>query len=151
MALGAPEQALTFYRDALAVTTEPVERAALLERAGEAASAASLNDEADRLLAEAVTLLRAEGDRSATARVIGLQTAALGHAYRFDAALAVAKPAAEEFADLGDDPGLASLLGQLARFEMLRQTDLPGPSRSRIAPCPSRIASTGWTSSPTSS
>ncbi len=126
VALGAPEQALTFYRDALVVTTEPVERATILERAGEAASAVSLNDEADRLLAEAVALLRAAGDRSGTARVIGLQVAALGHAYRFDAALALAKPAAEEFADLGDDPGLAALLGQLARFEMLRQTDLPG-------------------------
>ena len=30
---------------------------------------------------------------------------------------------AAEFADLGDDPGLATLLGQLARFQMLRQVD----------------------------
>jgi class 3 adenylate cyclase/tetratricopeptide (TPR) repeat protein len=126
VALGAQEQALRFYRDALEVTSEPAERAVLLERAGQAASATSLNEEADRLLSEAVALLRAAGDRSSTARVISLQVAALGHAYRFDAALAVAKPASEEFADLGDDPGQASLLGQLARFEMLRQTDLPG-------------------------
>jgi hypothetical protein len=33
------------------------------------------------------------------------------------------EPAAAEFADLGDDPGLATLLGQLARFQMLRQVD----------------------------
>ncbi len=125
VALGAPEQALGFLRDALAVTTEPLERAAILERAGEAASAVSLNDEADRMLAEAVALLRAAGDRSGSARVIALQTASLGHAFRFDAALAVARPAVDEFQDLGDDPGLATLLGQLARFEMLRQADLP--------------------------
>ena len=43
--------------------------------------------------------------------------------YRLDAALALVEPAAAEFADLGDDPGLATLLGQLARFQMLRQVD----------------------------
>jgi tetratricopeptide (TPR) repeat protein len=43
--------------------------------------------------------------------------------YRLDAALALVEPASTEFADLGDDPGLATLLGQLARFQMLRQVD----------------------------
>ena len=39
--LGAQEQALGFYRDALDMTIEPVDRAALLEHAGRAASAAA--------------------------------------------------------------------------------------------------------------
>jgi hypothetical protein len=43
--------------------------------------------------------------------------------YRLDAALALVEPAGHEFADLGEDPGYASLLGQLARFQMLRQVD----------------------------
>ena len=43
--------------------------------------------------------------------------------YRLDAALALVEAAATEFADLGEDPGYASLLGQLARFQMLRQVD----------------------------
>ena len=123
VALGAQEQARGFYRDALEVTAEPLERAALLERAGRAASAAGAHDEAERLLAEAIDLLRAAGDRSATARVTALVGQALFGRYRLDAALALLEPAATEFADLGDDPGLATLLGQLARFQMLRQID----------------------------
>jgi tetratricopeptide (TPR) repeat protein len=121
LALGAQEQALGFFRDALQVTLEPLERAALLERAGRAASAAGSHEEAERLLGEAIGLLRAAGDRSGAARVTGsLGDAMFGH-YRLDAALALVEPAAGEFADLGEDPGYASLLGQLARFQMLRQ------------------------------
>ncbi len=121
--LGAQEQALGFYRDALEVTSEGTDRAALLEKSGVAASAAGLHEEAERLLEEAIGILRAAGDGSGAARV----TAELGDAmfgrYRLDAALALVEPAAAEFADLGDDPGLATLLGQLARFQMLRQVD----------------------------
>ncbi len=123
VALGAQEQALGFFCDALEVTEAPLERAALLERAGLAGSAAGLHEEAERLLAEAIDLLRAAGDRSGAARA----TAELGDAmfgrYRVDAALALVEPASAEFSDLGDDPGLATLLGQLARFQMLRQVD----------------------------
>ena len=105
------------------VTTEPVDRSALLERAGTAASAAGFPEEAERLLGGAIELLRAAGDRSGAARVTGsLGDAMFGH-YRLDAALALVEPAAAEFADLGEDPGYASLLGQLARFQMLRQVD----------------------------
>ena len=43
--------------------------------------------------------------------------------YRLDAALALVEAAATEFGDLGDDPGLATLLGQVSRFQMLRQVD----------------------------
>lgn len=123
VALGAQEQGCGFFRDALVVTGEPLERAALLERAGSAASAAGSHEEAERLLGEAVELLRAAGDRSGAARVTGLLGDAMFGRYRLDAALAVIEPAVAEFADLGDDPGLATLLGQLARFQMLRQGD----------------------------
>jgi len=121
--LGAQEQALGFFRDALEVTEEPLDRAALLERAGQAASAAGLHEEAERLLGEAIELLRAAGDRGGAARVTGLLGDAMFGRYRLDAALAVTERAASEFADLGDDPGLATLLGQLARFQMLRGVD----------------------------
>jgi tetratricopeptide (TPR) repeat protein len=123
LALGAQEQALGFFRDALQVTLEPLERAALLERAGRAASAAGFPEEAEQLLAAAIELLRAAGDRSAAARVTGRLGDAMFAHYRLDAALALVEPAASEFADLGEDPGYASLLGQLARFQMLRQVD----------------------------
>ena len=68
-------------------------------------------------------MLRTAGDRSGAARVTGLLGDAMFGRYRLDAALALLEPAATEFADLGDDPGLAALLGQLARFQMLRQVD----------------------------
>jgi tetratricopeptide (TPR) repeat protein len=121
LALGAQEQALGFFRDALQVTLEPLERAALLERAGRAASAAAFHEEAERLLEDAIELLRAAGDRSGAARVSASLADAMFGRYRLDAALALAESAAGEFADLGDDVGYASLLGQLARFQMLRQ------------------------------
>ena len=121
--LGAQEQALGFYRDALEVTSEPVDRAALLERAGTAASAAAFHEESERLLGGAIELLRAAGDRSGAARVTGSLAAAMFGRYRLDAALTLLEPAGGEFADLGEDPGYASLLGQLARFQMLRQVD----------------------------
>jgi class 3 adenylate cyclase/tetratricopeptide (TPR) repeat protein len=123
--LGAQEQAFGFFRDALEVTAEPAERAALLERAGLAASAAGSHEEAERLLAEAIDLLRTAGDRSGAAHVTGLLGDAMFGRYRLDAALALVEAAAAEFGDLGDDPGLATLLGQLSRFQMLRQVDFP--------------------------
>ena len=123
VALGAQEQALGFYRDAIEVTSEPDDRAVLLERAGTAASAAGFHEEAERHLAEAIELLRAVGDRSGAARVSGSLADALFGRYRLDAALALVEAAATEFADLGEDRGYASLLGQLARFQMLRQID----------------------------
>jgi class 3 adenylate cyclase/tetratricopeptide (TPR) repeat protein len=123
VALGAQEQALGFYRDAIEVTTDPADRAVLLERAGAAASAAGFHEEAERLLGEAIGLHRAAGDRSGAARVSGSLADAMFGRYRLDAALVLAEAAATEFADLGEDPGYASLLGQLARFQMLRQID----------------------------
>jgi len=119
--LGAPGQALGFFRDALEVTTDERERAALLERSGEAASAAAHHEQAEGLWEQVIGVYRGLGDRSAAARAYaGLADAMMGR-FRFDAAISTLGPVAEEFADLGDDPGLAALLGQLARFQMLRQ------------------------------
>jgi class 3 adenylate cyclase/tetratricopeptide (TPR) repeat protein len=123
VALGAQAHGLGFYRDALEVTAEPGDRAALLERAGAAASAAAFNEDAERLLEEAIGLLRAAGDRSGAARATGSLADAMFGRLRLDAALALAADGAAEFADLGVDPGYAALLGQLARFQMLRQGD----------------------------
>ena len=120
-ALGSYEQAVASLRQALTVTADPTERADLLERAGESASAAAHHDDADALLREAIAIHRERGDRPAIART----SAALGRAllgpFRTVQALAVLEPAADEFADLGDDPGLVALLSQLARAYMLNE------------------------------
>ena len=113
--LGSLAQAAAFLREALTVTSDPAEEAATLERAGESAAGASHHDEAEDLLRRAVELRRRQGDRAATARATASLGRALLAAYRTVAAAAALEPAAEEFADLGDDPGLLAVLGQLAR------------------------------------
>ena len=117
--LGSFDQALAFLRQALTVTTDLAEEAEILERAGEAASAAAHHDEADALLQRAIELQRELGDRVACVRAI----TALGRArfgpFRTELALAVLQPAAEEFADLAPDALYVALLGQLARAHMM--------------------------------
>ncbi len=120
-ALGSPEQAATFLRQALTVTTDPTEEAELLERAGESASAAAHHAEAADLLRQAVQLHRERGDRPATARATSALGRALLSPFYTGQALAVLEPAAAEFADLGADPAYIDLLGQLARGYMLNE------------------------------
>ncbi len=119
IALGANDQAVTFLRQALTVTTDPAEEAELLERAGEIASSAARHDEADALLLRAVELDRQRGDRISTARSIAALAKARLTAHRSTEAYALLEPAVEEFADLGDDPALVALHSQLARACML--------------------------------
>jgi tetratricopeptide (TPR) repeat protein len=122
-ALGSHDQVLVFLRQALTVAADPSDEAEILERAGLSASAAAHHDEAESLLRRALDLHRARGDRPAIARA----TAGLGRAlltpYRTAQALSVLEPAASEFTDLGADPGVVSLLGQLARAYMLTDED----------------------------
>jgi class 3 adenylate cyclase/tetratricopeptide (TPR) repeat protein len=120
-ALGSQEQAVTFLRQALTVTTDAAEEAELLERAGECASAAAHHDNAETLLRAAVARHRERGDRTAAARATAALGGALLASYRTEPALAALEPAADEFADLGADPGFVALLGQLARAYMLHE------------------------------
>jgi len=123
--LGANDQALRFLEQALSVTTDPVEVAGLLERAGDVASMAARHDVAERHLRRAVDAQRAIGDRSATARV----TAALGRAIltaaRPSEAISVLEPGSTEFDDLDGDAGFVALLGQLARAYFLHEDQVP--------------------------
>jgi len=119
MSLGAPLQALRFLRDALEVSTDPADRVELLQRSGAAATAAAQGEEAGRYWSEAVEILRAAGDRTKTALAYAGLADAMQSAFRYEAALAILEPVAGEFADLGADPGLAAVLGQLARYKML--------------------------------
>ena len=115
VSLGSREQALTFLRQALTVTTDPAEEADLLERAGEIASSAARHDEADELLLRAIELNVEQKDRRATARSTAALARARLSASRAREAVAMLEGAAVEFADLGDDPALVGIHGQLAR------------------------------------
>jgi class 3 adenylate cyclase/tetratricopeptide (TPR) repeat protein len=121
VALGSPGQAVTFLRQAMTVVEDPAEEAELRELAGRAASAAAHHDEAEELLHRAVDLYRGAGDRVATARATAALGDALLLAYRTEQALGILEPAAEEFADLPDDPGYVAVLAQLARACMLTE------------------------------
>jgi len=114
-ALGSHEQARAFLEQALSVTSDPLERADLLERSGTEAAAINRIDEAEKAYRAAMELWEAAGDQAAVART----TAALGSAfltlYRFDAAIELLEPASVRFAELAGDPAVIRLDGQLAR------------------------------------
>jgi class 3 adenylate cyclase/tetratricopeptide (TPR) repeat protein len=118
--LGSYGQALTFYEQALTVTSSPVEVAELLERAGETASAVGRHETAEARLRQAIESRRELGDRPAIARATTALGRALIAAVRTADALALLEPAADEFADLATDPAGIALAGQLARVHMLR-------------------------------
>ncbi len=121
--LGAPTQAVAYLRQALEVTTAPDEEADILERAGAEAGAANLTDVAQESLERAIRIRRAAGDRPAVARASYLLGRALLDSGNRDRARSILEAAATEFEDLGDDPAVISLGGQLARLYMQVQDD----------------------------
>ena len=121
IALGAHDQAVTFLRQAVEVTSEPVDEAELLERAADSASIAAHHDLAVGLLERTVTLRRAIGDRAAVAASLAALGRVLVWARHTDEALALLDAASEEFGDLHPDPGVLALQSWLA--EALNQKD----------------------------
>ena len=117
--LGAHDQSVAFYEQAIDVTDEPSDRAELVQRAGEQASVAGRHDAAERHLRTAVQLRRELGDRPAVARAVASLGLALNLAYRNAEAVAVLEPGRSEFADLAGDPVLIALDGQLSRAYFL--------------------------------
>jgi class 3 adenylate cyclase/tetratricopeptide (TPR) repeat protein len=117
--LGSYEQAIAFLDQALTVTTDPAETARLLERAGDAATAAGRYEIADAHLRRAVAAQRELGDRSGVASTTTALARALLMAYRTVDALALLEHASGELADLANEPAGIALLGQLARASLL--------------------------------
>ncbi|HEU4672153.1 MAG TPA: AAA family ATPase [Candidatus Limnocylindrales bacterium] len=117
-ALGGHDQAVAFLRSALGVTTDPRDRAELLERAGEEASLAGRHTEAGELLRAAIAGQRDLGDRPAIARATAALARVLLNGRETEEALALLEPASGEFADLAPDRGVIALDGQLARAYM---------------------------------
>ncbi len=118
-ALGAHDQSLGFLDQALTVSVDPAETAELLERAGEAASAAGRHEAAEGHLRGAIAAQRALGDRPATVRATAALGRALLGASRSPEAVALLEPATAEFADLRADATAIALGGQLARAYLL--------------------------------
>jgi tetratricopeptide (TPR) repeat protein len=104
-----------FLEQALTVTTDAVERADLLDRAGIEAEAAGRHAAAEDLLRRALALRRQEADAPATVRTTTLLGATLLWARHPDQALEVLEPAVEEFGNLAGDPAFVALEAQFGR------------------------------------
>ena len=108
-ALGSFIQATSFFQQALTVTTEPAEKAELLEQAADAAQTAGRFAEAEALLRQALELRQKLGDRVGEARVVGQLGSLLGAVYRVTESAALLVPALERLNDI-DDPGTLAWL-----------------------------------------
>ncbi len=113
--LGAHRQAIMFYEQALAVTTDDLDEADLRERAGESAGIAAQFDKADEHLLRALEIRKARGERAASARLTALLAHALLSGRRVERAVGLLETAVVDYADLGDDPSRLRLLSQLSR------------------------------------
>ena len=118
-ALAANGQATDFFEQALAVTNDPRERAELLERAAATASLAGQADKGKGFLAQVIALHESNGDRVGLCRATGELGRILLNASEPGPALALLSGAAEQFADLVDDPAGIALWTQLARAQFL--------------------------------
>ena len=105
---GVPQPALT-------VTSDPVERADLLEPAGSEASAPAATTRRRALLRSALDLRRATGDGRPSRRATAALASELTGIFRTDAALQILEPAVLEFADLAGQAEMIAVRAQLAR------------------------------------
>ena len=109
LSLGSPEQALSFFEQALEVTTSGAERASLLELASDAAEFASAYDRAVALSEEAIAYYEAAGDTNA----VGRATVGLAHVLevidRFSDVIERCERAFEAVGDGGDERVRANL------------------------------------------
>ena len=121
VALGSPEQAMTFLTQAAAVTTDAVERAAILERLGRAATAAARPDVAATHLQEAIAIRRAAGDEVGAYRA----TLWLAEGYMSGRLVDKLTPILEEAVAYGpgvaDEADLAAIIALLSRTRSLEQ------------------------------
>jgi class 3 adenylate cyclase/tetratricopeptide (TPR) repeat protein len=117
--LGAHRQAMSFFEQALEVTSDVAEEAELHRRVGESATVSSNWDAAEEHFERALAIHRERNERSAAARLSGTLGQMLLSGKRVDRAFAVLEAAATEFADLGDDPARLGIIGQIARARFL--------------------------------
>ncbi|HSM33412.1 MAG TPA: AAA family ATPase, partial [Anaerolineae bacterium] len=125
MSLGSTEQAQRLFEAALELAAEPADQVKLLMSAADAAAHAGHGDDARAELERAIAIHGDLGQRSEMARATArLAAAVLQDGWQPEAARAIARDAARDFADLGVDRGLVEILSQLAHMEMLVQEDL---------------------------
>jgi class 3 adenylate cyclase/tetratricopeptide (TPR) repeat protein len=116
--LGSREQAITYLDQALAITIEPAERAALLERLAASATLAARYDAGVAAAREAIAIHRAAGDVDGVARVSGLLGSIQIDAGLLDEAIATLESAIAELPPDGAEPLRADIESRLSRALM---------------------------------
>ena len=120
-ALHAPDRALAHLTDAISLSGDLAERAALTEEAAAAAQAAGRFDVSERYWRELVELRTATGDAAGAARATARLASLLFLVVRNDAGLAEVEAALRRLGDVSqDDPAAVELAGQLARAYFVR-------------------------------
>jgi class 3 adenylate cyclase/predicted ATPase len=118
VALASPDQAIAYLRSAAAITDGPLERAALLRRAAQAANAAGHHPEAEALVREALQLAEAAEDRAAIGSAQALLGEILIDAGQIVEARAVLDAASVSIPDMGMDQARAEVFADLSRALM---------------------------------
>ena len=113
-ALGSHDQAVTFLEQALTITTDPGQRAALLEQAARSADAAGRYAEAGRFVLDAIEGHRAVGSPAAVGQLSALRAMIMIDTADVPNALVVAEAALREL-PVGEDVARATLLSTLSR------------------------------------
>jgi class 3 adenylate cyclase/tetratricopeptide (TPR) repeat protein len=114
-ALGGHEQAADYLEQALAVTTEPSERAQLIERQASEAEWAGRYERSMSAARAAIELYQSVGDIAGVARTRGILGIALIDASRVQEAIAELEPAVAELPADADPQVRADALAKLAR------------------------------------
>jgi class 3 adenylate cyclase/tetratricopeptide (TPR) repeat protein len=114
-ALGSPEQALGFLRQALEVATDPAERAALWERAADAALNAADFGTVREYLDQAISWYRGRGERVALARAVTMLAQALQSSWQIAPAARLLEDTMAEMTGLETEPDVIRLMTELSR------------------------------------
>jgi class 3 adenylate cyclase/tetratricopeptide (TPR) repeat protein len=117
-ALGAHDQALSYLERALEITTEPTERAALLEIASDSANVASRPERAVELARDALAVYAATDDDVAKARAASLLGRSLIDSGHLQEAADEMRAELERLNAAGDSEAIAQLLATLSRAYM---------------------------------
>jgi class 3 adenylate cyclase/tetratricopeptide (TPR) repeat protein len=129
-ALAATEEARRYLEQAAELTDNPLQRAALLEQAGVAATDVGPFDDAVRLFGQAVELYRAEGELHAAARAAAWQGFSAWQAGDLEGGSRLLEESLETVADEEPDADLAELAEVRARLRFFLG-DIDGAS-SRV-------------------
>jgi class 3 adenylate cyclase/tetratricopeptide (TPR) repeat protein len=116
--LGATDQALVLYGQALEITEDPAERAELLERAAHAADLEASYEEAIALGYDAIAQYEAAGDRTGVARTSALMGGLLADASMLQETRTFLLKAIEQADRAEEEPYRADMLARLSRAHM---------------------------------